>query len=318
MWVMNQVAVGGAALLVMLSLTGCSGWFGQDDVAEEPLRERIGDLASVVEVASAAESRVFDARVWVSVSELVESDLHAIVASADELLTGRDVTIKIALDEQVLLTIVFPHEFSAEELATEVDYWLALSNANQAPLGILLQTGGHGQSRNIWDPDKSDPVDWDALRAVPDPSTAYHDYFLDDMVLIAAIPPPDVLAFRDRLAAIELGDDESTVLEYAAPGYVMVRYYSPEAGRTDPTTSASWPQLQRVAEEVAALGLPQANIVVSTEDFDHGASVHLGDCDELGDGAENWASDELAAALASSGIEFPLGVSSGFCDDAHE
>jgi hypothetical protein len=320
MWVMNRVAAAGAALVV-LSLTGCSLLFHQDDVAEDPLRERIGDLVSVVDIRSTVDGFTDRSYFSVSVNELVESDLHTIVASADELLAGRDVTFKVALDEQVLLTIVFPNDFSAEELASEVDYWIALSGANKAPLGILLQHSRTGRYRNIWDPDKTDLVDWEALRAVPDSSTADLSYHLDDIVSLTSMPTPDVIALRDRLVAIEVADDETVSLEYFAPGYIMVRYFSPEAGRSDPTAVANWPRVQEVVSEIAAMGLPQSNFVFSTDFSDgyaSGASVHLGDCAQIEGENPGWASAELATALTSSGIEFPLGMSSGFCDDAHE
>jgi hypothetical protein len=281
------------------------------------LHERPSDLASVVDVVY-TDDEMFGETVWVVVNELVESDLHAITARAHRFLAGREVDIKIRFEERNLLTIAYPNDFSAEELAHEVDYWLALSNANSAPLGILLQHGWEGRYRNIWDPDETDVVDWDALRAVPDSSTAERSYYLDEMVVLTSMPTPDVLAFREGLAAIELGDDETVSVDYSAPGYVFVRYFSPEAGRSDPTALGSWPRVREIVSEIAALGLPQSNFVFSTDDFATGASLHLGDCAQLSDENANWRSAELAAALASSGAGLPVGVSSGFCDDAHE
>jgi hypothetical protein len=325
MWVMKRVAVVGAMLLVLLSLTGCVAWFYQsyvaedassEDVAEGPLREQIGDLASVVEVASSVDD-MFGRTVWVSVSELVESDLQAIVASADELLAGGDVTFNIAFEGHNLLVIVYPNEFSAEELASEVDYWLALSSANKAPLGILLQASASGRYRNIWDPDETDILDWDALRAVPDPSTADHSYYLDDIVAHISMPTPDVIAFRDRLVAVELGDDESVSLDYVTPVFVFVRYVSPEAGSSDPAAMASWPRVREIVSELAALGLPQSNFVFNVEGYASGADLYLGACADVDEEEPNWASAELVDALTSSGLEFPLGVSVGFCNDPY-
>jgi hypothetical protein len=311
MWLMKRVAAVGAALLVLLPLAGCSLLFHQDDVAEDPMRELVGDLPSVLEVGSTAEG-TFNALLWVSVSELDAGDLHTLVASAEEVLAGREATFKIALEDQVLLTIVFPHEFSIDELTTEVDYWLA----NNAPLGILLQTSWHGNYRNIWDPDKADAVEWEVLRAVPDPSTAYHSYYLDDIVSHTAMPTPEVLALRDRLSAIELGDGESLELEYFSPGYIEVRYRAAGAGRTDPTALPGWGRIQEAVSQVAALRLPQANFVFQGPDMgDPTASLHLGACDVVADESKDEASAELVASLTNSGIEFPLGVASGFCNE---
>jgi hypothetical protein len=315
MWLMKRVAAVGAALLVLLPLAGCSLLFHQDDVAEDPMRELVGDLPSVLEVGSTAEG-TFNALLWVSVSELDAGDLHTLVASAEEVLAGREATFKIALEDQVLLTIVFPHEFSIDELTTEVDYWLALSAANNAPLGILLQTSWHGNYRNIWDPDKTDAVDWEVLRAVPDPSTTFHSFNLDGIWADDAMPPSDVIALRDRLAAIELGDEESLALENFSPGYIEVRYQAPGAGGTDPTALPGWNRVRDAVSEVAAFRSPQANVVFQdTVDWAQTASLYLGACDVIADESRDEVSAQLVASLMSSGIEFPLGVASGFCNE---
>lgn len=81
----------------------------------------------------------------------------------------RDVTFKITFEGNNLLLIEYPNGFSAEAISGEVDYWLAVSNANGAPLGMMLKELRYAPDRNIWDPDESDPVEWEALRAVPDP-----------------------------------------------------------------------------------------------------------------------------------------------------
>lgn len=70
------------------------------------------------------------------------------------------------------------------------------------------------------------------------------------------MPAAEVVAFRDRLAAITLGEDESAAVSEVAPGYVEVRNESPEAGLADPTDVASWPRVQEIVSQLAALGLP--------------------------------------------------------------
>jgi hypothetical protein len=314
---MKRTGAGIAALLVLLALTGCGRWFVQPDVSEEPLRERLSDIATVTEVSSSVDG-VFGATVWVVVDELVDSDIQAIVAEADELLAGRDATFKIAYGQDNLLLIAYPNGFSAEAMSGEVDYWLALSRANGAPLGMMLQELRHGPDRNIWDPDKSDAVDWEALRAVPDPSSAELSWYLDGFVAKVSMPTADVVAFRNRLATVPLGDDESVEVSYFIPGFVEVRYESPEAGLADPSASASWPRVKEIVSQLATLGLPQSNLVFYTDRFhENGASLHLGECSEVDDDEPLWKSAELVAALTDSGIEFPLGVSSGFCNDPH-
>lgn len=319
MWRMKRAAAAGAVLLVLLSLTGCFRWWHEHDVSEGPLRERIGELESVVEVASWVDHMFGQTTsfVTVTVSDLIESDLQTIVANVDELLAGRDVTFDIRFDDVGVLSIGYPHDFSAEELANEVRYWLALSEANGAPLGMNLHNSFHGPYRNIWDPDKTDVVDWDALRAVPDPSTANRTYYLDGIVSEGSMPTPDVLALRDRLSAIELGDEESLELEYFAPGYIEVRFRAPGAGRTDPTALPSWAQVGEAVSQVAALRLPQSNFVLQgTGNWAPTASLYLGECVVIADESQDEASAELVTALSASGIEFPLGVGSGFCNDA--
>lgn len=312
---MNRVAAAGAALLMLLSITGCGSLFVRHDVSEKPLRAQLSDVATVVEVTSSVDN-MFGATVWVSVNKLVESDLQAIVAHADKLLAGRDVTFKIAFDKLNLVTIVYPNQFSAEGLSREVQYWLALSSANGGPLGILLQAGADGPYRNIWDPDESDVVNWRALRAVPDPLPPDRSWYLDGFVALGAMPTPEVVAFRDRLAAITLGDAEKVTVDYSAPGFVEVRYQSPEAGLSDPTASASWPRVQEIVTHLAALSLPQSNFVFITGGSKNVVDLHLGECSKLEAEEPHWASAELVAALTNSGIKFPVGVSSGYCIDA--
>lgn len=311
---MNRLAAGAVALLILLSLTGCGPLFVKHDVSEKPLREQLSHVATVVEVTSSVDD-MFGATVWVSVKKLVESDLQAIVAHVDKLLAGRDVTFKIAFHQDNLLTIVYPNQYSADGLSREVTYWLALSKANGAPLGILLQKGGDGPYRNIWDPDESDAVNWGALRAVRDPLPPDRSWYLDGFVAEGAMPTPEVVAFRDRLATITLGHDESLGVDVFAPGYVQVRYKSPEAGLADPTASASWPRVQEIMTQLAALGLPQSNFVFITDDTKKGASLHLGKCSNAEAEDPLWASAALVAALTHSGITFPVGVHVGFCTD---
>lgn len=310
---MRRIAAAGVAVLVVLCLSGCGRWFVQHDVAEEPLREQIEDVASVVEIASSVDG-TFGATVAVRVDELVAADIHTIVARADELLAGRDVKFQIALGDQGLLSLIYPLDFSADEIASEVDYWLALSSANEAPLGMLLQDGPY---RNIWDPDKDDKLDWDALRAVPDTSTAELSWYLDDMVAKVTMPTPDVIALHDRVAAIQVGDDEELLLDYFAPGYALVRYISPDAGLTDPTASASWPRLQEAVSEIKEGGPPAVNLVFHTEGSANGGTLHFGECATLAEDHANWASAELFAALTSANPQIAAGVGAGFCDDAY-
>jgi hypothetical protein len=314
---MYRAAAGGVALLVLLSLTGCGQLFVHHDASEKPLREQLSHVATVTDVTSSVDD-LFGATVWVTVNKLVESDLQEIVADADKLLAGSDVTFKIVYPSDNLLAIVFPNQYSAQGLVDEVHYWLALSKANGAPLGILLQKGADGPYRNIWDPDETDAVNWEALRAVPDPLPPDRTWFLDGFVVADAMPTPEVVAFRDRLAAIQLGEHEKLTVDYVAPGHVQVRYKSPEAGLPDPTASASWPRVQEIMTQLAALGVPQSNFVFITDDTKKGASLHLGKCSRVDAEEPHWASAELVAALNSSGITFPVGMSIGFCGDVED
>ena len=132
------------------------------------------------------------------------------------------------------------------------------------------------------------------------------------------MPTAEVIAFRDRLATIPLGNDESVKVDYFGPGFVDVRYQSPEAGLSDPTASTSWPRVQEIVTQLAALGLPQSNFTFNTDGFKKGASVHLGGCSKLKAEEPHWASAELVAALTHSGITFPVGVHVGFCGDVYD
>lgn len=311
---MKRLAAGAVALLVLLSLTGCGSFFVRHDVSEKPLQEQLSHVATVVDVTSSVDD-MFGHTVWVNVNKLVESDLQTVVRDADKLLAGRDVTFKITLRNYTLLTIVFPNQFSADELSHEVTYWLAMSSAEGAPLGMILEAGKQGRFRNIWNPaGDGAAVKWQALRAVPDPGPPDRDWFLDGFVAMTAMPTPEVVAFKDRLAAIPLGHGESVVVEYFVPGFVGVRYISPDAGLADPTASASWPRVQEIVTQLAALDLPQSNFVFVTDKFSRKlSSVHLGACSKVQSEGQAWP--QLAAALTSSGINFPRGVSSGYCDD---
>jgi hypothetical protein len=318
---MKRFAALSVAVLVLLALAGCSLLFRQHDVSEQPLRETLSDIATVDDVTSSVD-RMFGVTYWITVTDLVESDIQAIVERAGKVFAGRDVALTINFDDQGLLAVVYPSDFPDEDLSDEIHYWLALSEANGAPLGMTL---GHGPYRDIWDPDEidgsdsdgSDDVDWDALRAVPDGSTAYLTWYLDDFVAVETMPTPEVVALRDRLAAIPLGDEEKLVVDYFAPGYVEVRFQSPDAGLADPTTAASWAGVLEAVSQLAALDLPQSNFVACNEGCKRGASLYLGECSEVDDEDEpGWASPELVAALKRSGIEFPRGVESGYCNDA--
>ena len=319
---MKRLAALSVAVLVLLALTGCSLLFRQHDVSEQPLRETLSDIATVDDVTSSVDN-MFGVTYWIAVTDLVESDIQAIVERAGPVFAERDVMLKVTFEDEPLLLVVYPSDFSAEDLSNEIHYWIALLEANGA---LLTMTLGHGPYRDINDPDEidrvdsdeRDDVDWDALRAVPDGSTAYLTWYLDDFVAIETMPTPEVIAFRDRLATIDLGDDESVTADYFAPGFVEVRYESPDAGLSDPTTAASWPRVQEIVSQLTALGLRQSNFVFFTDGYTKGAELHLGECAELAVEEPHWASAELVAALTGSGIEFPVGVSSGFCEDAYK
>jgi hypothetical protein len=316
---MKRLAAGVVALLVLLSLAGCEGLFVRHDVSEKPLRKQLSNVSTVVDVTSSVDN-VFGRTVWVTVNKLVESDLQTVVADADKLLARGHVTFKIAFGKNNLLTIVYPNQFSADELSREVTYWLALSSAEGHPLGIILQAGKQGPYRNIWNPDGDGAVvKWQALRGVPDPGPSDRTWYFDGFVAEVGMPTPDVVAFKDKLVAIPLGKDESVTVDYfVAPSYVEVRYKSPDAGLADPTTSASRPRVEEVLTQLAALDLTQSNFVFITDDNKKGASLHLGGCTKVEPEEPHWASAQLAAALTSSGIKFPRGMSSGFCDDSDE
>lgn len=313
---MKRLAALSVAVLVLLALTGCSLLFRKHDVSEKLLRETLSDIGTVDDVTSSVDN-TFGVTYWIAVTDLIESDIQAIVERAGKVFAGRDVTFKITFDDEPLLLIEYPSVSSAEDMSNEIHYWLALSKANGAPLGMMLQDLPHGPDRNIWDPDESDDVDWDALRAVPDQSTAELSWYLDDFVAKETMPTPEVVALHDRLVAIPLGDEEKLIVGYFVPGYVEVRYQSPDAGLTDPTQAASWPGVQEAVSQLAALGLPQSNFVACTEWCKEGASLYLGECSAVDDEDEpGWASPELVAALKRAGIEFPHGVESGYCNDA--
>lgn len=314
---MKRLAAGGLALLVLLSLTGCGLLFVRHDVSEKPLRKLLSNVATVVDVTS-QDDDTFGRTVWVTVNKLVESDLQTVVADANKLLAGHHATFKITFRKDNLLTIVYPNQFSADELSREVTYWLAMSSAEGAPLGIILQKGVDGPYRNIWNPaGDGAAVKWQALRAVPDPGPPDRTWYFDGFVAEKAMPTPEVVAFKDRLTAIPLGHGESVGVDYFLPGYVEVRYISPDAGLADPTTSASWPRVQEIVTQLAALDLPQSNFVFVSDKFSKNlSSLHLGACSKVESEGQAWP--QLAAALTSSGINFPRGVSSGFCDDADQ
>ena len=299
-------------VLVMLSVSGCGELYNSDDVAEKPMRERIGGLSSVVAVRSQAEG-LFSAKVVVDVSSLVESDLQSIVAAGNDLLAERDASLVIATEEHSVLSIDYPVDHSLEQLAQEVDYWLALSTANGAPLGMMVQRGPY---RNIFDPDETDALDWEALRAVPDPSAARRVWHLGGIWATNSMPPDDVVALRHTLGTVDPTEDESFWVEYEAPDYIEVRFRSVEAGLADPTTAANWPQVQEAVSHIAALTLLQSNFVIWDEGYEHAAFLHLGDCAEVLEDEPQHESAALVAALVSASIEFPLGIGEGFCNDA--
>jgi hypothetical protein len=265
----------------------------------------------VVEVRSQAEG-VFSAQVIVEVSSLVESDLKSIVAAANDLLAGRDASLVVVADHLSVLDLNYPLDHSFDQLAQEVDYWLALSSANGAPLGMLVQSGPY---RNIWDPDETDAIDWEALRAVPDPSLARRVWHLGGIWATNSMPTADVVALRETLGTVDPTEDESFWLEYDFPDYIEVRFRSVEAGLSDPTTAANWPQVQEAVSQIAALKLPQSNFVIWDEGYEHAAFLHLGDCADVSEDEPQFESAELVAALVSTSIDFPLGIGEGFCND---
>ena len=273
-----------------------------------------GDYSYTVDLAVVAE-------------ELVEADVVDIAKAVSATFgnapfTGtKSLTFELSASTEVALGEQFPVALTADEIANEVRYWFALSAAHGRPLMMSLYPDPDGdegsatyiRSISAWD---EESPDWDALRAVPDVSTAQRGWSFAGFGSEGSLPPAEVIDLRIALAGIALTDAEGYRLDFYRPGEIWVTAYAP-ANPEDVASSDAWLRMLDALRLVLDAGIPltQLSYYGPAEDGRQSlALVHFGECAAAdpaspGDGP-------LLEALTASNLDLTAGIAAGWCSNA--
>ena len=258
-----------------------------------------------VEVHELVEADVID------MVEAVEATMEAAVSRVGNGHPSYDLALQLHNSDGVVFTDEYPLGLSSLELANEVRYWLALTAAYGGPLAMNLYPAGI-VARSITPLRDTLPVDWEALRAVPDASAMLHDWKFDGLWASDSLPTDEVIELHNVLAGIPLGDGGSLSLDRYRPGSVTVGFFSPAADLVAPTASTAWPQVLDAVQRTLDAGTP-ANFAFFPEYGGGAAHIHLGECTAVRPASETDAA--LADALAASTLDLSAGIGAGYCGD---
>ena len=319
-----------AAALVLLLLSGCdvagslvtkAGLdLGLQELTSE--LEEIRSVAAVMPTATLTGDYDYTVDLHVEVDDVVESDVQRIVAKVTETFEEapfagiKALSFDLSASDGSRFTPYYPISIPPDELASEIHYWLEMVAAFGGPLDLgLYQDPEHLDAvsylRNIASTDYQRPVDWDAVRAVPDTSTALRTWNLDGLSITATWPPDAVLELRDSIASVPLNDEGQLSLDSYASDYTSVSYFSPLLENPEqPIDTAGWPQVIAAVRLIAEADLPL--VVFSYYGLDNLTStVHLGVCEPEPPSAP--ADVAMWEALSTSNIALPAGSGPGLC-----
>ena len=330
----RRLTVAGLALATTLLLSGCAeaGSLVNRTGIDLGLQQLTSELEAIPSVATVTPTSTlngdysYSVDVRVVVDVLVEGDvvsiLHAVAATfeAAPFTSTRALSFGLTASDGSAFTPYYPLDISAHELDNEIHYWIALAAAYGGPLDMGLYgypddyTGPEKYLRNISADDERRATDWDAVRAVPDSSTAHRSWNLSGLGFEEAWPPDAVLELRDSLAAIVIHDEGNLALTSYAIDLIGVSYFSPLLeDPAMPATAASWPEVLAAVSLIVGSGFPLADFSYTGYDTVAGF-VHLGEC---GGEVQSAAGDDaLWEALAASTIALPAGSGAGYCSNA--
>jgi hypothetical protein len=195
--------------------------------------------------------------------------------------------------------------FAKETVVGELDYLDAFAAAagQNVTMGIYPAEPAIGldyYARSIAIADPSLPVDWAALRAVPDVSGGDTMFSIGDVLSRGAVIPEELEALADEFA----GPHERLYWD-ADEGYVGFDVYSEEQS----DDFESLPAWRRIVELAALAQSSGAGLDTIGGSIAVGANAYFGDCDEP---AIAGIAEKFAAALERAGID---GAKPGLCQE---
>jgi hypothetical protein len=290
---MRKPALLAMTLLVTLGLAGCTAVGSLADKAAidlglASLSSQLEEVPGVTEVTSTAEvtgDYHYTIALHATAVEVSDADLFRVATLVSEefgkgVFTKEQVQFDLAVPKGGLLGLsVF--DLDAGQLEAELDYRSALSKAYGEVLGMSLSPTENGTNydRRILTLVTAAAPDWDAMRAVPDPSTAERQWALAGLSDQGSLPNPALGELADALNAITPLDGDAHFGLSAAGGNVFVELQVPAKKFEQLTTSNQWPWIGAVAGRISEATFATASLSVNISDSSVGlASAHYGDC----------------------------------------
>lgn len=265
---MRKLALVVALCVAAASLTGCTVTGSlvdkaQIDLALAQLTTELEETPGVTGVTTTAELQG-DYTYVVSVhalADFVKVDLTAVAALATEHLgtPGFDrqvVSFDLMVGETQILSI-YGFDFSDDELAADLAYRAALSDAYGEQLGLSLSSYEDGNGRVIFAPVNSPSPDWAAMRAVPDQSTTqFLSWQFGGLDAQGSFPDEQTTQLYDALLDIVpvfLTPSEDDYFSYMQSygGSVDVYLQDPLYDLANPTAYTRWPLILEIVHAVA-------------------------------------------------------------------
>jgi hypothetical protein len=304
-----------AGLVGILTLSGCSIVTPFASAADEAILEAsLDSLATQLEAipgVDSVESGVkirpdyrFVAGVTVHTTALtVDAAKDAFALAAETLSGGRfaaQESVRFALvDGDFTLFSIDVLELPLDVVPAELDYYFAVRDAVESPISLSLyppdpsedvpyyRSIGNGEG----DGEPVPPVDWAAIRAIPDDSPAARSWWIGSVSASGGLIPETL----DPLVA-SLASDEFS-LQWNAESDSALLYYSGdvELPIEDFTALDAWPDIRSLASELAVLPVSRASLDVMNE-----GAVYFGECADV---HVEEGSTRLAVAIARAGVD---------------